>query len=184
MENKKIYIAVAVAAVILLVLVLVISVMTNGGKPPVIAPTPAPTTGPLPETKTIDVIPTFAPGKGMGVDTTAPPVKASTDAVRQLMPYFPLEHVVTAGDGTRITVLIPGKESQNTAWTLTVNVYGVDFGVPASDPAFATEREHFRETASWVFSWLTGKGVDPTTVIISWGDRAYIQDRAEEWLRN
>jgi len=45
-------------------------------------------------------------------------------------------------------------------------------------------KQSFKEAANDVFTWMQSKGADPRKMFIVWGDRKFIQDSAEMWLRS
>ena len=78
---------------------------------------------------------------------------------------------------------IPAKDLQENTWSLTVQVFGIDYQVPENSQDYQIMKASFREAANAVFEWMKSNGVNPQKTIIRWGDKAFIKQQAEEWLQ-
>ena len=63
-----------------------------------------------------------------------------------------------------------------------MQIFGIDYQSPENTTDYAIAKSTFLEAANKVFAWMESKGADPNKIIISWGDRQFIQERAEKWL--
>lgn len=107
-------------------------------------------------------------------------ISAILQAIGHNLPYtkdFQLSTDLT------VSVVIPAKDLQYNPWSLTVQIFGIDYEVPAGDPEYQRMKTSFLEAANLVFEWIRSNGADPQKIIVSWGDKAFIQDQAEEWLQ-
>lgn len=127
-------------------------------------------------------LPTYAPSKGRGVDLEAPLIKNSTREIEKLYKYLPLNREVRLSTGLTVSIVIPAENLQNNPWTLTVQIFGIDYEVPQSDSNYLLMKNSFQEATNVVFNWIKNNNANLQNIIISWGDRQFIQDRAEEWL--
>lgn len=175
--------------IVVFIIILIVSyLLTSRQKalkypPPIpIAPTSKPTVIKVPpETKDV---PTLPPSKGVGYDLGSPVIKNSKNEIDKLVDYLPYQTKLNLSSGQIVDVVIPGKEYFNNPWVLTIQVFGIEYELSPSDPSYVVNRQTFREAASTIFDWIRSKGVSPEVIVISWGDRAFIQERAEEWLRS
>lgn len=160
---------------------------------PLISPTflPTPTSIPPPVTRipVVSVIPpstnnlpTYAPEKGRGVDLEAPLIKNSTREIQKLYRFLPLNQEVRLSTGLTVSIVIPAKDLQSNPWTLTVQIFGIDYEIPQSDSSYPLMKNSFQEATRVVFNWIKNNNANPQSIIISWGDKQFIQDRAEEWV--
>lgn len=154
-------------------------------------PLPKPTSIPPPVTKVpvISVIPpstnnlpTYAPEKGRGVDLEAPLIKNSTREIQKLYRLLPFNREVRLSTGLTVSIVIPAQDLQSNPWTLMVQIFGIDYEVPQSDPSYPLMKSSFQEATRVVFNWIKNNNANLQDIIISWGDRQFIQDRAEEWV--
>ena len=189
--NKLVFYLIIVFSFILLLLITLFNLLSK--KPTttsLISPTFLPTpTSILPSVTKVSIIPpstnnlpTYAPEKGRGVDLKAPLIKNSTREIEKLYRFLPLNQEVRLSTGLTVSIVIPAQNLQNNPWTLTVQIFGIDYEVPQSDPSYLLMKNSFQEAAKVVFNWIKNNNVNLQNVIISWGDRQFIQDRAEEWL--
>lgn len=132
--------------------------------------------------QTIKNVPTFVPEKGKGVDIESKQARDSIAEIQKLSRFLPYTQDLSLSTGLKVSIVIPPAALQDNLWTLTVQIFGVDYGIPASDPDYSRMKSSFKEAASIVFLWMKGKGVDPGKMIISWGDKAFIQKRTQEWI--
>ena len=192
--NKLVFYLIIIFSFLLLLLIILFNLLSK--KPTSISsisPTPLPTPTlifpPITRVPMISVIPpstnnfpTYAPEKGRGVDLEAPLIKNSTREIEKLYRLLPLNQEVRLSTGLDVSIVIPPKDLQNNPWTLTVQIFGIDYEVPQSDSNYILVKNSFREAANIIFNWIKNNNADPQNIIISWGDREFIQVRAEEWL--
>lgn len=154
-----------------------------------VAPLPFPTQIPIEEvlrkvnTPSLETIPTNDPDKGGGIDLENALVRKSLAAINKLSPHIPYQKDITLSTGLPVTILIPEKNLQSNEWTLTVQIFGIDYEVTKASSNYETMKSSFQEAASMVFAWMESNGVNPNDVLIQWGDRAFIQEAAEEFLK-
>jgi len=127
-------------------------------------------------------LPTYVPGKGRGVDLEAPLIKNSTREIQKLYRFLPLNQEVRLSTGLTVSIVIPAQNLQSNPWTLTVQIFGIDYEVSQSDSSYPLMKNSFQEATRVVFNWIKNNNANLQSIIISWGDRKFIQDRAEEWL--
>jgi hypothetical protein len=163
------------------------------------SPTSTTTTSPKPSSALpsrypiVSIKPDFAPpaqsalpyipqSQGGGIDTKSQAVKQSTAEINKLISALPYQVDLKLSNNESVQVAIPGKNFQLNAWTLTVQIFGIDYQSPENTPEYQTAKGSFIEAANKVFEWMQTKGADPNKIIIAWGDRQFIQERAEKWL--
>lgn len=127
-------------------------------------------------------LPFNPPEQGGGIDLKANIVQESQNQIAKLLPFLPYESDFKADDGQKFTILIPGAEYQKTSWVLDVQIFGVDYQVDENDPDYTAQKEYFLSAASSIFDWIKTKGGNPEKIIINWGDKHFIRERAEKWL--
>lgn len=142
------------------------------------SPSPLPTIIP----RDVRTLPTFPPQEGKGVDVTAPAVEVSKREIRKLSLYLPYVEDYTLSTGEEVTVTIPARQFQDASWVLDIDISGLNYHSRPSDPDYDRMKASFKEAAARVLNWIKENGADPRVMYISWGDRKYVQDRAEEWL--
>lgn len=120
--------------------------------------------------------------RGGGIDVRSTAVRASTAEIRKLLPELPYQQTKTLTTGQEVEILIPAQNLQYNAWTLSVQIFNLDYQIPETDPDYNLVKASFIEAANLVFDWMVSQGADPDKMIIVWGDRAFIQERAELWL--
>lgn len=133
------------------------------------------------EAKPLEQLPTLPPSQGQGTDINSPQVQASRTEIAKLSPSFPYEKNIRTSNGVEATVII--SQFQDSDWMLLVSVFGVDYQVPQNDPQYPVMKKAFQEAVLDTYNWMRSKNADPQNIIISWGDREFIRNRAEEWLR-
>ena len=195
-QKRKITIITIIAVSVLVVLVVLTMVFRNriGGQTnnqTAVTPTiPAQTITPFrsvtidAQPETLNAIPTFTPEEGAGLNINSPVAQQSEAEIAKLYPFLPHEQNIVLPDGSQASFLIPQEDYQDNTWSILVNVYGIDFHVPIDSPFYAQQKSAFKIVVNEVLTWIKNRGADPNKVIIIWGDRAFIQDRAEEWLQN
>jgi len=193
--NKLVFYLIIIFSFILLLLIMLFNLLSK--KPmsniSLISPTPLPRPTSIPppiiRVPMISVIPpstnnlpTYVPGKGRGVDLEAPLIKNSTREIQKLYRFLPLNQEVRLSTGLTVSIVIPAQDLQSNPWTLTVQIFGIDYEVPQSDSSYPLMKNSFQEATRVVFNWIKNNNANLQSIIISWGDRKFIQDRAEEWL--
>ncbi len=196
MKDKKVYVLLGFAFLLLLFVGVIIFVFLGGkpaerptpGQPNIPTPTFFPSVTPIPLTVSVEppAITSLPrnPRLPNAVDTTAPSVQASQQEVAKILSSLPYEKELKLTGGSTISILIPGREYQQYPWKLTVQVFNVDYQVAENSPEYALMRNAFLEGANDIFTQLQSLGADPEKIIFTWGDRAYIQERAVEWLQS
>src|SRR5262249_15067583 len=130
----------------------------------------------------IKYVPTLAPTQGAGLNLQSPQVIASMDEIVKLYPYLPYQKDLTTKNSVQVSIIIPSKEGQDNNHTLLINVEGIVFQAPDTSPQYPVMKAAFIEVANDTLSWIKSKGADPSKILIKWGDRKFIQDRAAQWL--
>lgn len=147
------------------------------------SPTPIPKRSDvLPSFGKGNLLPTYQPEKGRGVDLENPTVASSIQEIQKLNPYLPYVYTFKTLTNTEVSLIIPEADSQTNSWTLTVNVFGLDYALQKKDKDYNTMKESFNETVLQVKKWIEEKGVDYTKILINWGEQEYIQNKSQEWL--
>ncbi len=131
--------------------------------------------------KTVETVPTLQPTKGAGVDIESAPVKDSKEEIAKLNKALPFIKKITV-NGEQVTIRIPEASLQDYTWSLIVYLPDLDFQAPTETPNYISSKETFKAAAAEVYTWIRQQGVDPEKIIIVWGDDAFTQQRAKEWL--
>jgi hypothetical protein len=126
---------------------------------------------PIPERlpRPADTLPT---NPGTGVNPSDPLVRASQTEIDRLSSSLPLYAKANNGGppvGVTITSDVP--------WVLSISIE-----VPFEEDSPAA-RDLFRRAADWALRWIEAHGGTTTNLYVSWGFRAYQDQRAQEWLR-
>ncbi len=193
--NKLIFYLIIIFSFILLFLVMLFNLLSKKPTSNIssISPTPLPRPTSIPppiiRVPMISVIPpstnnlpTYVPERGRGVDLEAPLIKNSTREIEKLYRFLPLNQEVRLSTGLTVSIVIPAQNLQSNPWTLTVQIFSIDYEVPQSDSSYPLMKNSFQEATRVVFNWIKNNNANLQNIIISWGDRKFIQDRAEEWL--
>lgn len=181
-----------IIAFLILIIILVFVVIFSGGENvtqtppttiPVFSPPPSGVFKPL-EIKPIltQEVPLKPEDQGGGVDLESSLVTESQTEVKKLLPSLPYRNSFLAPSGKTISILIPGIQFQTTPWLIDAQIFDVDYSVTEGDPDYNTQKDLFLTAAGNIFEWMKAHGIDPEKLIINWGDRVYIQERAEKWL--
>lgn len=197
-SKKNVIILIFISLAVLIGLMTLLRILNNANRhqeipapTPVNFPTPTAVeqqnTSPPPHElilpKSVEEVPTLSPDKGLGVDTQSDSVQASIRELEKIYPYLPYSVEYKLSTGLNVSIVIPGKEMQANFWTLTVQIFGIEYEVPPGSPEYQNMRDSFREAANTIFDWLKSNDVDPTNLIVTWGDKVLIQEKAREWLR-
>ena len=133
--------------------------------------------------KSIEQVPTIPYSKGGGIDTNNVIVKESKENIKKLVSALPYKKNIKTSNGLNVEVLIPSADLQQNPWTFTASVYGIDYQVEKNTPEYILMRTAFREGAADILSFVRKQGVDPEKIIFQWGDRVFVEERAQEWLQ-
>jgi len=151
----------------------------------IITPTQMPTKNEtLPSDESGILLPTYPPEKGAGVDLENAKVASSILEIEKLYNYLPFAYTFKSTTNKEVSIVIPGKESQVNNWTLTVNIYDLDYEVKKGDIEYDSMKNTFRETAKYITDWIAAKGIDNNKILFNWGEQEYIQNKSKEWLNN
>lgn len=127
-------------------------------------------------------IPTYAPGKGSGVDLEAPLVANSLQEIQKIYPFLPYETTITTPSNREVTLVIPDKISQTNQWTLQIYIFDLDYQLKKEDPEYVVMQNSFRYAVTALNKWIEEKGADPKKIMFIWGDTEFIQNKSQEWL--
>lgn len=195
MSNKLLYIIIGSLLLLLFSVVifsnLITSYIANRNTPQSnLSPSPIlsgvmPTAVDLPAVKgqSIRNVPTLNPTEGIGLDLNSDEIKNSIAQIEKIKDKLPYKKTFTSTTGLKVDIFIPSYELLENQWTLTVNTLGIDFEITDESPDYEKTKTAFLEAARDIFFWLKNNDVNTEQIIIRWGDRAFIQTRAEEWLR-
>lgn len=129
----------------------------------------------------IKTIPTLAPSEGKGLDLQSEPVIESVGELSKIKGKLPYIKTINSGSKT-VEIVIPERKYQDNDYTLLVNLSGIDFRVASDSNDYFDNRKAFIQAAEDVFSWLKQNDVDIKKIIIKWGDRTFMNDKANTWL--
>jgi hypothetical protein len=135
------------------------------------------TTPPNPQPIKIEQIP-FT--QNIGTDLNSPLVTNSQAEVAKLKSFLPFSQTLTLSSGAKVNVLIPTQ--QDNPWTLTVQISDINYEIPPDDPDYVYEKAAFVDATNQLFSWIRSKGAKPNNIVFIWGNKSFIQERAEKWL--
>ncbi|CAN5170849.1 hypothetical protein BH09PAT2_BH09PAT2_00310 [soil metagenome] len=182
---KKILIVLSIALLVLILIYYyyIAKKNTSTSSPEIsITPTKTPNTINI-VSKNLEDAPKLAPEKGGGLDISSNVLKESALNIEKIISKLPYNKNLTSNEGVNIEILIPNSKYQENRWTLLVNIFGIDYEVPAGTPEYVAMRNAFREGAADVFAFIKDSGADPEKIIIKWGDRSIVEDRAIEWVK-
>ena len=186
--RKKIALLILISFVVLISLIIIVNILQRSSQKKE-EPSPtgilrtSPPQKPIAVPQSIRNAPTFPPEKGKGVDIESEFIKTSTAEVQKLYPALPYLRDYNVSTGLTVSIVIPAKDLQENTWSLTVQVFGIDYQVPENSQDYQIMKASFREAANAVFEWMKSNGVNPQKTIIRWGDKAFIKQQAEEWLQ-
>lgn len=186
--STKIIITIA-AIILFIVFVGIIIISVN--KPAQIVdtiPTPKPIITPISREKVLPPViktaPTLPVSQGGGLNPNSAIVKGSTAEIQKLSTHLPYSIDFSSSNGLGLSILIPRQSLQTNTWTLTAQIYGINYNTSPDQPDYENMKKSFKEAADRVFTWVRQNGADPNKIIFIWGDRRYIQDQAERWLKS
>ena len=197
LQNIKLNYILLGAALFLVVIVIIMAILSFNNSSPqtqdiTVDPTPTAvpvTTSTVPlkrstgEPVAIGSLPKKQVPGGTAPDLKAPAISTSQQELTALFPHLPFVVDVTLSTDRKVSIVVPSRQYQDAPWKLTAQVFNIDYRIPISSKNYATEKAAFLESASYIFGWMKQHKVNPDNVIIKWGDEAYIQQRAEEWLK-
>lgn len=158
--------------------------LTPRETPVILSPEPAAVRQELVIPKNIVSAPTLPPAEGAGVNPESAMVKSSQDEIQKLFAALPYEKNLPLSTGIEANIVIAPPDLEASPWVLTIQIFNIDYLTDKTDPQYNLMRQSFREAAAHVFTWIRENGADPEKIIVSWGDKAYIQDIAKEWLKS
>ena len=189
--QKKYFIIIAVLILITIVVWILYSafsnILSNNNSPSqfpigsVNSPTPILVKSAFARRK-LNTVPTLNPADGYGLNIESPEVKNSINEINKIVDYLPYKKPISS-NGLDVEILIPSYELIENEWTLTVYIFGVNYQIEPEDPQYKANKQAFVTAAQDVFYFLKSKNIATENLIIQWGDRAFIQDISEEWLR-
>ncbi len=186
MNKKDSYLLFIIASITLLLFVIFVIafILLNRQQEQQPVPTESPSQKSTPIERPVRIkdIPTVPSANGGSLNISSAPVQGSAREVEKLYPFLPFTRDLTVSNGTEVTIVIPERELQDDPWKLTVQIFGINYQVTEQEESYATTKQAFIEAANVVFAWMSQQGANPSKVIIKWGDRAFIQERAEQWL--
>lgn len=132
----------------------------------------------------ITSLPRISDANGGGIDESHTIVQTSKQSLEALSPHLPYSKILTSSDGLVIEVVIPAQELVSNDWTLLAQIFGIDYQISPEDPSYELMRRAFLTGAQDVREFLEMYEISPTSIIIQWGDRTHMMERANEWLNN
>jgi hypothetical protein len=129
----------------------------------------------------LKTIPTLAPNEGKGLDLQSDPIKESVSEIAKIKDKLPYIKTINSGNKT-VEIVIPERKYQDNDYTLLVNLSGIDFRVVSDGNDYFDNRKAFISSAEDIFNWLKQNNVDVKKIIIKWGDRTFMNDKANTWL--
>ncbi|HRN95868.1 MAG TPA: hypothetical protein PLD54_00295 [Candidatus Levybacteria bacterium] len=121
------------------------------------------------------------PGQGINLGDQA--VINSIQEINKIQPFLPYQQTHILSTGIQVDIIISSGSVQGTPWILPVSIEGIDYNIPNTSSEYIPTRNTFIEATDIVFTWLEEHGVESDKVYISWGQRAAVQERIQQWLR-
>lgn len=174
---------------VLFFILIAIMIISSTNKPSAPDETsPSPTIADIGPTKIIPPVvkdaPTVAPTKGGGLDESSTIIHNSITEIQKIYPYLPYDTSFTSSTGVGVSILMPKQSLQTNRWTLKTQIFGINYNTSPSQADYEIMRKSFKEAAERVFAWVKQKDADPSRIIFIWGDKKFIQNQAEKWLRS
>jgi len=182
LNNRTVIILVSALVVVLLLILGVLYLLTNRESPA------QPETNPEIIKKEVDKVieitevPRASEAKGGGIDTNSPEVKISIQSLEKLQTVLPFYKTFTTDDGIEVEVSIPPTSTVSNDWTLLVHIFGPDYQIPEDSSDYEINKKAFLAGVSEVMLFFKEQDINPSEIIIQWGDRAIIGDRSAQWL--
>ncbi len=120
--------------------------------------------------------------EGYGPRIDSPLIQNAIKEKKKGARFFPFEKHILLSTGVEVSIVVPSEKYQHNEWTTTVQIFGIDYDLPVDDPEYERVKNSFLEASGIVFDWMKSHGVDHKRMIINWGDKAFIQERSEQWL--
>lgn len=130
----------------------------------------------------ITEVPRVSEEKGGGIDTNSPEVKTSIQTLQKLQSALPYYKVFNTDDSIEVEVSIPPTSTVSNDWTLLIHIFGPDYQIPEDSAEYESNKQAFLAGVSEVMLFLEEQNINPSEVIIQWGDRAIISERSQKWL--
>lgn len=131
----------------------------------------------------INEIPTINPTKGGGVDINSTEIINSKAEIFKITNKLPFNKKIKTSSGLDVEIMIPSQKLQDNDYYLTVYVFGINYKVANDARDYLKQRNGFLEGAKEVFSFLKQNNISNNEIIIKWGDKKYIRDKAENWIK-
>lgn len=192
LKRHNLVIFIAIGVILLILVSYIFFALKNPGNrngipnttpiPSIISSSPTPK---VPVPISMENVPVVPSDKGGGVDTSSQTVNQSKAEIAKLVPHLPYEqNDVKLGTGKTVSILIPSSKYQINPWTLTIQIFGVNYQTVLGDSNYLLMEASFLEASRMAFDWIKSNDANPDRMIISWGDKDYIQQTAEEWLKS
>lgn len=178
--KNHIRIVIIILFIVLVGIIALIIKLNTPPEPEVEIPEPTPTNE-LRYVKIEEVVNTAAQSD-TGIDISSDIVQESIKQIDNASTLLPYTKEVQLSDGRTIEIVIPSMALTDNEWTLLVQLFGIDYEIPADSPEYETEKQAFLEGVSHVKQFFTEHNIDSSKIIIIWGDRALVHDRAQMWL--
>ncbi len=182
LTNRQIVILIAALVGVLILIIVIMNMITRR------KPTATPETNPevikkeVQKVIEITEIPRISDEKGGGIDADSPEVKTSIQSLQKLQSSLPYYKTFTTEDGIEVEVSIPPTSTVSNDWTLLVHIFGPDYQIPEDSSDYEAQKQAFLAGVSEVMLFLEEQDINPSEIIIQWGDRAIIGDRSAKWL--
>jgi hypothetical protein len=112
-----------------------------------------------------------------GIDLNSSMVQASIQEIQKLYPSLSSSYSQNTqlSTGYTVTILIPKKDLQSNAWTLSVEIYTIDYNITFEQSDYQFMKKSFLEAANILFNWIRSHNADPLKILFVWGNRAFVQ---------
>lgn len=185
-KNKLLVLIVILIAIVGILFILYIGMLSRGTQAPDLNSTPSPANtvqmkAQMVQASSVKRIPTILPGKGFGLDLESQIVKDSEAQIEKLKTFLPYKKTVQT-EPFEVVLYIPTLELNTHRWMLSVDIVGPEYEVGKESASYDVNKESFLKGVNELYSFLQSHDVDPSSLFITWGGRAYIQEQAEEWL--
>lgn len=116
------------------------------------------------------------------IETSSKPAQDSKNELEKISLSLPFVKKQTLSTGIFVEIDVYKIFTNEPKWILPVDIIGIDFQIPEDDPEYEINKKSFLEASDILFNFLKDNDVKPEKIFINWGDRAFIQERAEKWL--
>ena len=176
-------IPVLIALVLLLVLIGIILISVTSKTPTPGLTQPTPTKQPkkvLPPV--IEQVPIAPIEQGGGIDENSEIIRSSKAEIQKLYQYLPYSLDFVSSTGVEISIILPEQSLQTNSWTLTAQIFGINYNTSPEQPDYESMRKSFIEASALIFAWVYKNNANPERILFNWGSDALIQEQAETWL--